>query len=239
MNNNVDGRVAKWDNIKFVLMCFVVLGHFINYTDFQSNLLRWLWVSIYSFHMPAFLFLSGLLSKRTITEQRLEKVFAYLYLYFTMEIFQFIVFSIVNGTPSSFVFFSDAGAPWYALVLFWCYVATGCLKSLKSNYVFIFAVVLGILAGYSNLGDFLSGMRFFTLFPFFLAGYYIPTEKLLTVVENRCVKVCSIVFLLVVFFLCYMYRDQLFGVADFLKCRTTYNNTGMLSYGGLFRTCYY
>ncbi len=232
--------MAKWDNAKFILMCFVVLGHFINYTDFQSTLLRWLWVFIYLFHMPAFLFLSGLFSKKTIDERRFDKMLPYLFLYFTMEILQFIVFSIVNGTPFSFSLFADAGVPWYALVLFWCYLATSFIKSFRPGYTLAFAIALGILAGYSNLGDFLSGMRFFTFFPFFLAGYYIPVEKFSDWLKKKTVRIGAGACLLAGLLLCFLYKDRLYALRDFLKGRSSYAaSMELLPYGGIYRGLYY
>lgn len=51
------------DNIKFILIFLVVFGHLIErYIDTNSTLMG-VYMFIYLFHMPLFIFVSGLLSK--------------------------------------------------------------------------------------------------------------------------------------------------------------------------------
>ena len=53
-------RIFLWDNLKFFLICCVVVGHFADqYTD-VSNAYGSIFLFIYSFHMPLFIFISGL-----------------------------------------------------------------------------------------------------------------------------------------------------------------------------------
>ncbi|MBR5262525.1 MAG: acyltransferase family protein, partial [Clostridia bacterium] len=70
-------RLEKWDILKFVLIFFVVFGHFSE----QYAGMTGLFFFIYSFHMPLFIFVSGLFSKRTINENRYDKIFTYFVLY--------------------------------------------------------------------------------------------------------------------------------------------------------------
>ena len=53
-------RVEKWDILKFFLMFFVVLGHIADCYTLEHESMRSLYLFIYSFHMPLFIFLSGL-----------------------------------------------------------------------------------------------------------------------------------------------------------------------------------
>ena len=57
-------RIYKWDNLKCFLIVMVVIGHFVNQYAPISNTMKSLSLFIYSFHMPLFIFLSGLLQKR-------------------------------------------------------------------------------------------------------------------------------------------------------------------------------
>ena len=57
-------RVCIWDNLKCVLIFLVVVGHFVNQFEDESSIMRSISFFIYSFHMPLFIFLSGLLEKR-------------------------------------------------------------------------------------------------------------------------------------------------------------------------------
>ena len=45
-------RIALWDNLKFILIVSVVIGHFINIRD--SVTYHSIFIFIYSFHMPLF-----------------------------------------------------------------------------------------------------------------------------------------------------------------------------------------
>ena len=56
-------RIYKWDNLKCFLIVMVVIGHFVNQYALISNTMKSLSLFIYSFHMPLFIFLSGLLQK--------------------------------------------------------------------------------------------------------------------------------------------------------------------------------
>ena len=63
-------RIAIWDNYKCILILGVVLGHMYARFDELDNVKR-LILFIYSFHMPAFVFVSGLFAKKTIREKRI------------------------------------------------------------------------------------------------------------------------------------------------------------------------
>lgn len=233
-------RLAKWDNLKFILMYTVVLGHFTNLLQTDSTLLSGMQVFVYMFHMPAFLFVSGLFSKKTVDERRYDKMFPYLVLYFFMVAFRFLVYSVAGGSVKSIRFFSEAGLPWFALVLFLFYIVTAQVSRLSHSYLLIVSIGMGMLAGYAtNLGSFLSGMRFFTFYPFFLLGYCIPLDRLTQWTQKRWVKVSSAVFLLAVLAASYLYEPQLRRYMNFFKGKTTYAKVDMAVYGGICRGFYY
>lgn len=59
-------RIALWDNLKLFLI-LVVLGHLsFDYFD-SSQMFRTISMVIYTFHMPAFVFISGLFVKGALT----------------------------------------------------------------------------------------------------------------------------------------------------------------------------
>ncbi|WP_297195804.1 acyltransferase family protein [uncultured Flavonifractor sp.] len=55
-------REYRYDNLRFFLMALVVLGHLLEITP-DIPYKRELYYLIYSFHMPAFLFLSGIFAR--------------------------------------------------------------------------------------------------------------------------------------------------------------------------------
>ena len=86
----VTKRIEKWDNLKFFLILFVVVGHFCEYFIGNNAVARDIFVFIYSFHMPLFIFVSGLFSKKNIDEKRYEKMFSFVIVFFLINIFLFV-----------------------------------------------------------------------------------------------------------------------------------------------------
>lgn len=233
-------RIAKWDNLKFVLIYFVVLGHFINLLKGDSYFIKGLHFFIYTFHMPAFLFVSGLFSKRTVDGHKYERVIPYFFLFIFMKIFRFLVYSIGSGKASGFGFFTETGVPWFALTLFLCYLLTMAVSRFPHEYVMVMAVCIGMMAGYDkDLGGFLTGMRLFTLYPFFYAGYCADREKLTALVEKKTVRLASWVVLAGTLAVSYLMQDRLYNKMNFLKGKAGYEALKLLPYGGLYRGIYY
>ena len=68
MNDNIatkTNRIYLFDNIKFLAILLVVVGHTIGFLTKESgNMLeKSMFVTIYSIHMPLFIFISGLFLK--------------------------------------------------------------------------------------------------------------------------------------------------------------------------------
>ena len=53
---NENGRIYYWDNVKTLLIFFVVLGHLLIPVFKDSRVLSYVYYFIYFFHMPAFVF---------------------------------------------------------------------------------------------------------------------------------------------------------------------------------------
>lgn len=231
-------RVAKWDNAKFILIYCVVLGHMIAIFDTDSGLLDGLYTFIYLFHMPAFLFLSGLMSKRSINEGRIGKAMTFLVLYFFMKLVRFLIFGFQPDQNTVIHLLEEDGVPWFALVLFFSYMITMAVRNWRSGYALTVFVCLGMLAGYdTHLGSFLAAMRLLTFYPFFLAGYYWDTEKLTGLLQRKSIRVVSAVLLTVMLVICFYWPD--FVSVRFLKGKNSYRALGMLPFGGLGRGVYY
>jgi fucose 4-O-acetylase-like acetyltransferase len=56
-------RIHYFDNAKFILIFFVVLGHLISPYSYDNQLLSAIYKWIYTFHMPAFILISGYFAK--------------------------------------------------------------------------------------------------------------------------------------------------------------------------------
>ena len=85
-------RIALWDNLKLFLIFLVVLGHLsFDYFD-SSQMFRTISMVIYTFHMPAFVFVSGLFCKRSVNSDSppIKRFFSFMMLYLFARILNYI-----------------------------------------------------------------------------------------------------------------------------------------------------
>ena len=70
------GRIAKWDNARWILITLVVICHF--FENYLGNpVANSLFFYVYTFHMPAFFLIAGLFSKKTdVYKRQIRRVFA-------------------------------------------------------------------------------------------------------------------------------------------------------------------
>ena len=204
-------RNAKIDNVKFFLICCVVLGHIGNTFAPVNHLVACSQLWVYLFHMPAFVFLSGLFSKRTVNEKRWDKILPYIILFVFMKSVIFFGTSITDYPNNSLIQFSvDGGAPWYALAMFWWGAATIIMKDVKPSYVLSVSVFLAAMAGYAtDLGSFLSVLRTLVFYPFYYRGYITDTASLIKAVDTVKAKIVSWVVIIVSILRCFLLYDKL------------------------------
>lgn len=230
-------RVAKWDNLKAFLILCVVVGHVADLYVGESDALRGIFLFIYFFHMPAFFFISGLLSKKVIDENKIEKVVPYLVLYFFTKFLLFFVSGIIRG-GWSLRFFSESGVPWFALALFAMYVITMYVKHFHWTYVLIWSLLLSFFVGYDQtMGDFLAIRRIINFYPFFYVGYLMDSKKLEKVFLDWKWKVAAWAGVGIVGVFCLMGVDKLYWLRPLMTGRNPYSalSEQLLPYGGVIR----
>ncbi|MEE1025299.1 MAG: acyltransferase family protein [Acutalibacteraceae bacterium] len=236
-------RLEKWDILKFILIFLVVLGHFIDASKPLLNeydKFKMAFFFIYSFHMPLFIFVSGLFSKKTINEKRYDKMFSYFLIYFWTKVIIMFARCISTG-KLTFSLFNEMGLPWYALVIFIYCILTVFLKRFSKAYVMIFLLVLGCLAGLdSNISDFLAIARCIVFFPFFYLGYCLDITKLTEFLNKPIVRVISAIVLIGFVIGIFCYIDEIYQLRVLFTARNPYSKLGEWSkYGILLRVlCY-
>jgi fucose 4-O-acetylase-like acetyltransferase len=167
-------RNAYWDNLKALLIFCVVLGHFLlpihPKGDYAITTFFWL----YSFHMPAFVFVSGYFSRSFVRKDNKEqKLIGFLCLYLLLT-FGIWLAAGMFGKPINYKdILSTPSAQWYMLAMCFWYLVIPYVSKLKKGFAFVCFVLLGILVGcYPSCGNFLVLSRTIVFFPFFLAGYH-------------------------------------------------------------------
>lgn len=165
------------DNAKFILIFLVILGHSFEPFIKEYKVVKTIYLLIYSFHMPAFVMISGMLSRKLATDEFKKKLVKRLlvpFLVFTFiyEAFHFIAFNEV----SKYIY---AVQPhwllWFLPSLFvWRYTLDIVNKTPGFLYISIFmALFIGLFPSFDNL---LGLSRTIYFWPFFLIGAHLTTS---------------------------------------------------------------
>ena len=191
--NAVAKRDYRFDNAKFLLIFLVVLGHVAdNYCDFYAGV-RCLFLYIYTFHMPAFLYISGLFSKHLVKQEKLnwKRLIPYPVLCIFLNFFRnFSLYLFDHG--KNFHLMKQDGVSWFLWVLFVFYILTWLIKDFPKKNVLLIAVAFALLAGYdSNIGSNFALSRMAVFYPFFYLGYSTKLEHISKILDNKVLKIIS------------------------------------------------
>ena len=169
-------RNFLFDNIKFILITLVVVGHFIDFYIDQSDIFKSMFLFIYSFHMPLFIFISGLFHKNKDIG---KKVIFLVTCGFCCKILLALCRKFLRNGDMKFVLLSDDGLPWYMFVLAMFVLAGYLLRNQNKVFLFFASIVLALFVGFDKtIGDYLYISRFVVLFPFYILGNILNPEKI-------------------------------------------------------------
>lgn len=177
-------RNYKIDNLKGLLIFLVVFGHGLELVRQEMAAAKWLYVFIYQFHMPVFVFLSGCTSKN-LEKGRRNAVENFLVPFLALN----IVWNILHlvgayfygdleniGEHSIHSLLTPSWTLWYVLALFIWKIMLPDLCRIK--HVVFFSLCVGVVAGlFDEFNNFLALSRVIKLMPFFLFGYFYDMSK--------------------------------------------------------------
>ena len=197
MANIKKERDYLFDNYKVLLIFLVVAGHFIEPAygnNSMVNAIKWI---IVSFHMPAFIFISGYFSKRDLPfSVSIRKL---LVPYLVYETIYFLFYTFIIQKETGLYLTRPKFSLWYLLALFVWRVITPYVKKIPHH--FLLSIAAGLLIGLSNMpGNFLSIPRILVFYPFFLAGMYFDRGFItrFRTVKNQwiagTIAACSLIF---------------------------------------------
>ena len=159
------------DTHKAILIFLVVLGHFvermIGWRDPVSHMVLG---TIYFIHMPAFIFVSGMLYK---DQNYIKNTLFFLSLYLPFQ-FLFAAFDAIWSGQIQWnwnVFIKPYWVLWYLMGMMLWTVLTHILLKISKSFALIFALLMSILIGLSPWNNYLYSVgRIFVFFPFFIFG---------------------------------------------------------------------
>lgn len=173
-------RDPYFDNLKFLLIMLVVVGHAVQPLISSISSAKLLYLAIYSFHMPLFAFVSGYFAKDFIQDRRAFKhIKKYLLLYLVFESACIALFY------DSFLYLLiPTDHMWYLLsLLFWLMLLPFFSRS---KHLVILAISLSLLVGYiTNGSPILSTSRTVAFLPFFVLGYHAKKAGLIVPQANK------------------------------------------------------
>ena len=163
-------RDTRLDSAKGILITLVVLGHFLEATNYwDDSLIRYLLTAIYAFHMPAFVFLAGITSKPDNVGKRIAVLVSLL------VIFQCLYFAYLPFTASNkqFEWADPFWMLWFLLGMVWWLVAIAIAQH-SPRIALLFSVVVGLAGGAIPAVEYLPALdRALYFLPWFMAGYVV------------------------------------------------------------------
>lgn len=188
------GRDARLDNAKFILIALVVIGHAIGpLRDYGPASALYYW--IYFFHMPAFIMISGYLSRSfDASPKRVEKLVLALavpYLIFWTA-HQAIYAVDRGGPPETLSVLQPTYALWFLVALFVWRLSVPVWKRLR--WPVLVAVLISVFGATASLGETLSLGRLVSFLPFFVLGLSLRREHF-AYLDRLWVRIASVLVL--------------------------------------------
>ncbi len=163
-------RSARMDNFRCILMGLVVLGHLLELQEGPAA--EYLYLVIYSFHMPLFVWLSGYFAKPADRSCLRTLVLPYL-------VFQLLYSAAAVyfwGTEEELKLLEPYWLMWFLMALFFWRLLLPLLdgKNVKEQTLMLLGTLaLALLTGWgTELRYVLSFQRVMALLPLFLLGFY-------------------------------------------------------------------
>lgn len=200
------GRDALLDNAKFLLIVLVVVGHAIVPTA-QTRIAEAVYFWVYLFHMPAFVLISGYLSKsQDGSGRRIDKLLTTVaapYLIF-WGVYALQSLSVGRNLPDGPL--EPLWMTWFLAALFVWRLTVPLWKRIR--FPLAVAVAVSLAGGLVATGDILGMSRIVSLLPFFVAGLMME-QRHLDLLASGWVRAWSVGVLVVTAAMSYLYLEQL------------------------------
>lgn len=238
-------RLYLYDNLKFLLIVLVVLGHLIDDSTVklfgdgggetgvpQAKVFSGAFVFLYAFHMPLFIFISGLFNRghddgRKVLGKALGFVVIGMLMkclnYWSQVRFQTDFDKEHSEGETFFDLLGGDGVYWYmfAMAAFMglCYL----FRNSRPWAVLTAAVVTALAAGYDpNVGDEYELSRIVVFFPFYYCGYVLDPEKVAEFVKKWYVRILSLGVIGVWAYFCFGKTKLVYPLRMLLTGRNSY-----------------
>lgn len=186
-------RIAYIDNARFILIFFVVFGHMIQPFTSDSQITNTLYLWIYTFVMPTFIFLAGFFAKGIDNKKDLHKLIKKLLIpYIIFQILYTGYYFLIGKEDWLKSLFDPHWALWFLISLFSWNLLLTVFKRVSPFKGISMTIAIGLIIGYvDGIGHLFSLSRTIFYFPFFLAGYWITLDQI-SVLTKKKMKIVSL-----------------------------------------------
>jgi len=194
-------RDYYFDNAKFILIFFVVFGHLLRSFIEDNEMIYNIYKVIYTFHMPAFILVSGFFARGFNKKGYVLKIARKLILPYIIFQLIYSVFYYFLYNKSTFTVdpLNPHWSLWFLISLFcWNIMLIGFSRFSPAKGLLL-AFGLGLGVGYFDwVSNYLSLSRTFVFFPLFLLGYHLTKEHI-RVLTKPAFKVGALLAFAIVF----------------------------------------
>ncbi|MZD05561.1 acyltransferase family protein, partial [Streptomyces sp. SID5785] len=186
-------RDAFFDNAKYLAIVFVAMGHAWEPLTDGSRAAEALYMIVYTFHMPAFIVISGYFSRSfDMRPDRLRRLITGVAVpYVLFEVAYTLFKRFADDDPSQPISLLDPWfLTWFLIALFVWRLTTPLWKVIR--WPLPVAVAVAVLASVSpDIGDDLDLQRVLQFLPFFVLGLFMKPEYF-QLVRRREVRIVSV-----------------------------------------------
>ncbi|NEW05739.1 fucose 4-O-acetylase [Paenibacillus sp. SYP-B3998] len=166
-------------NTRFLLIVCVVIANCIEPLIQQSTVMKTLYLIIYTFHIPLFVFVTGYFAKSFQFDYQGVKLLQIIF-------YQYVIFQSLYSLMDAWVYHApnvhySFFIPYSLLWFLFSHICWRFLLPLFKTFKhpIVVAIIIGVLIGYLPFtGLTLSFSRTLVFFPFFLFGYYYQDDHL-------------------------------------------------------------
>ncbi|MEK4230881.1 acyltransferase family protein [Solibacillus sp. FSL H8-0538] len=198
-------RDSYYDNAKAILIVLVVFGHTLSGLLHENRLLDSLYMFIYIFHMPAFIFISGYFSKTIRTKNQIKKLIATLVIpYIIFQLLYSYYYIYYLDASIQFNLFDPRWGLWFLISLFYWKLMLRPFAT--SKWMIAIAILISLTAGYiAEINEYFSLSRTLYFFVYFVAGYHMNMRLIKDAPTYYKNVACGI--LVILFVVVYFYGD--------------------------------
>ena len=223
-------RNESLDGLKYLLICLVIIGHFIEPSRYTCLFSSLLYSFIYAIHMPLFIWMSGYFYKKRSVSEELKKSTPLLEICLISHLC-FCLIKYGRLSIRNLLLFSYSPS-WFLLSLFFWRLVTSFLlnKRLDIKQLLLYSVVLECFSFLllNRIGGVLSIMRTIQFYPLFVLGICSENYGRFFEKGKKSVVLAGVIALIVIIMSSSRLQHQFFFQRGGIKDLMGYTEMGIL-----------